>query len=106
MLWLTLIVAETISASSGIGYLAMNAREFLQTDVVVLAIVMYAILETGGAVVGGMAGGAAAGAVAGSMFGPLGTFIGAGIGAAVGTYLGQRAGDVAYEKFNGERAEQ
>ena len=42
--WLTLIVAETISASSGIGYLAMNAREFLQTDVVVLAIVMYAIL--------------------------------------------------------------
>ena len=65
-----------------------------------------AILETGGAVVGGMAGGAAAGAVAGSMFGPLGTFIGAGIGAAVGTYLGQRAGDVAYEKFNGERAEQ
>jgi len=43
-MWLTLIVAETISASSGIGYLAMNAREFLQTDVVVLAIVMYAIL--------------------------------------------------------------
>ncbi|MBX4137704.1 aliphatic sulfonate ABC transporter permease SsuC [Pseudomonas sp. S5F11] len=42
-MWLTLIVAETISASSGIGYLAMNAREFLQTDVVVLAIVMYAI---------------------------------------------------------------
>ncbi len=38
-MWLTLIVAETISASSGIGYLAMNAREFLQTDVVVLAIV-------------------------------------------------------------------
>nr|WP_186828474.1 aliphatic sulfonate ABC transporter permease SsuC [Pseudomonas chlororaphis] len=43
-MWLTLIVAETISASSGIGYLAMNAREFLQTDVVVLAIVMYAVL--------------------------------------------------------------
>jgi len=43
-MWLTLIVAETISASSGIGYLAMNAREFLQTDVVVLAIVLYAIL--------------------------------------------------------------
>ncbi|MCO5786473.1 aliphatic sulfonate ABC transporter permease SsuC [Pseudomonas sp. G11-1] len=43
-MWLTLIVAETISASSGIGYLAMNAREFLQTDVVVLAIVLYALL--------------------------------------------------------------
>ncbi|MCY0386591.1 aliphatic sulfonate ABC transporter permease SsuC [Robbsia sp. Bb-Pol-6] len=44
LMWLTLIVAETISASSGIGYLAMNAREFLQTDVVVLAILLYAVL--------------------------------------------------------------
>ncbi len=43
-MWLTLIVAETISASAGIGYLAMNAREFLQTDVVVLAILLYALL--------------------------------------------------------------
>lgn len=44
LMWLTLIVAETISASSGIGYLAMNAREFLQTDVVVVAIILYACL--------------------------------------------------------------
>ncbi|MFA7606018.1 MAG: aliphatic sulfonate ABC transporter permease SsuC [Rhodocyclaceae bacterium] len=43
-MWLTLIVAETISATSGIGYMAMNAREFLQTDVVVLAILFYALL--------------------------------------------------------------
>ena len=43
-MWLTLIVAETISASAGIGYLAMNAREFLQTDVVVVAILLYAVL--------------------------------------------------------------
>jgi len=42
--WLTLIVAETIAATSGIGYLAMNAREFMQTDIVVLAILLYAIL--------------------------------------------------------------
>lgn len=42
--WLTLIVAETISAQSGIGYLTMNAREFLQTDVVVLGILIYALL--------------------------------------------------------------
>ncbi len=42
--WVILIVAETISASSGIGYMAMNAREFLQTDVVVLAILLYALL--------------------------------------------------------------
>ncbi|RWF88235.1 MAG: ABC transporter permease subunit, partial [Mesorhizobium sp.] len=44
LMWLTLIVAETISASSGIGYMAMNAREFLQTDVVVLGIIVYALL--------------------------------------------------------------
>jgi sulfonate transport system permease protein len=44
LMWLTLIVAETISANSGIGYLAMNAREFLQTDVVLLSIVLYALL--------------------------------------------------------------
>ncbi|WP_144023687.1 aliphatic sulfonate ABC transporter permease SsuC [Paenibacillus sp. FSL H8-0548] len=43
-MWLTLIVAETISANSGIGYMAMNAREFMRLDVVVLAIIMYAIL--------------------------------------------------------------
>src|SRR2546426_206338 len=43
LMWLTLIVAETISANSGIGYLAMNAREFLQTDVVVVAIILYAL---------------------------------------------------------------
>jgi sulfonate transport system permease protein len=42
LMWLGLIVAETISANSGIGYLAMNAREFLQTDVVLLSIVLYA----------------------------------------------------------------
>lgn len=43
-MWLTLIVAETIAASSGIGYLAMNAREFLQTDIVVLSLLLYALL--------------------------------------------------------------
>jgi len=44
IMWLTLIVAETISASSGIGYMTMNAREFLQTDVVLLGIILYALL--------------------------------------------------------------
>jgi len=43
-MWLTLIVAETIAANDGIGYLAMNAREFMRTDVVVLAILLYALL--------------------------------------------------------------
>jgi sulfonate transport system permease protein len=40
--WLALVVAETIAASSGIAFLAMDAREFLRTDVIVLAIVIYA----------------------------------------------------------------
>jgi len=44
IMWLTLIVAETISASSGIGYMAMQAREFMLVDVVVLAILIYAAL--------------------------------------------------------------
>lgn len=44
LMWLTLIVAETISANAGIGYLAMNAREFLHTDVIVFAILTYALL--------------------------------------------------------------
>ncbi|MFP6558754.1 aliphatic sulfonate ABC transporter permease SsuC [Paraburkholderia sp. B3] len=44
LMWVTLIVAETISAQSGIGYMTMNAREFLQTDVVVVGILLYALL--------------------------------------------------------------
>jgi sulfonate transport system permease protein len=44
IMWLTLIVAETIAASSGIGYMAMQAREFLLVDVVVFSILIYALL--------------------------------------------------------------
>lgn len=44
LMWVMLIVAETISAQSGIGYMTMNAREFMQTDVVVLGILLYAAL--------------------------------------------------------------
>ena len=44
IMWLTLIVAETIASDSGIGYMAMNAREFMQTDVVVFSILVYALL--------------------------------------------------------------
>jgi sulfonate transport system permease protein len=44
IMWLTLIVAETIAANSGIGYMTMNAREFMQTDVVLLGIIVYALL--------------------------------------------------------------
>jgi sulfonate transport system permease protein len=42
--WLALVVAETIGAQSGLGFLAMDAREFLRTDVIVLTIVIYALI--------------------------------------------------------------
>ncbi|HUN94073.1 MAG TPA: aliphatic sulfonate ABC transporter permease SsuC [Burkholderiaceae bacterium] len=44
LMWVLLIVAETISAQAGIGYLTMNAREFMQTDVVLVGILLYALL--------------------------------------------------------------
>jgi sulfonate transport system permease protein len=44
LMWVLLIVAETVSASSGIGYMTMNAREFLQTDVVLVGVLTYALL--------------------------------------------------------------
>ncbi len=42
--WLALVGAESLGASAGIGFLATNAREFLQTDVMVLVIVLYALI--------------------------------------------------------------
>ena len=44
VMWMTLIVSETIAAQSGIGYMAMQAREFMLVDVVVLSILIYALL--------------------------------------------------------------
>ncbi|MGO9135096.1 MAG: ABC transporter permease subunit [Methylovirgula sp.] len=44
IMWLTLVVAETIAAQSGLGFMAMQAREFMRVDVVVLAILIYALL--------------------------------------------------------------
>jgi sulfonate transport system permease protein len=44
IMWLTLIVAETIAVESGIGYLAATAREFIRTDVLIFVVVLYAFL--------------------------------------------------------------
>jgi ABC-type nitrate/sulfonate/bicarbonate transport system, permease component len=44
VMWTTLIVAETIASNSGIGYLSMNAREFMQLNVIILCILIYAVL--------------------------------------------------------------
>ena len=42
--WISLVVAEQINADSGIGYLLMNARDFLQTDVIFDGLLVYAAL--------------------------------------------------------------
>ncbi|HYI38276.1 MAG TPA: ABC transporter permease [Thermoleophilaceae bacterium] len=42
--WLALIVAEQVNASSGLGYMINNARDFNQTDVVVVGLLAYAVL--------------------------------------------------------------
>jgi sulfonate transport system permease protein len=44
IMWLTLIVAETIAVDSGIGYMAATAREFIRTDVLIFVVVLYALL--------------------------------------------------------------
>src|ERR1700726_1868644 len=44
IMWLALVVAQTIAASSGLCYRAMQAREFMLIDVVVLSILIYALL--------------------------------------------------------------
>jgi sulfonate transport system permease protein len=42
--WLALVVAEQVNAGAGLGYLINNARDFLQTDVIVVALLAYAVL--------------------------------------------------------------
>lgn len=44
VMWLTLIIAETIAADTGIGHMANQAREFIRTDVMVFAVILYALL--------------------------------------------------------------
>lgn len=43
-MWLLLIASEQIATDAGIGYMAMSARELLQMDKIVLAIILYAFL--------------------------------------------------------------
>jgi sulfonate transport system permease protein len=44
---LILVVAEQINASAGLGYLINNARDFMQTDVIVVCLLVYALLGLG-----------------------------------------------------------
>jgi sulfonate transport system permease protein len=42
--WLSLVVAEQINASAGLGALINNARDFMRTDVIVVCLVVYGLL--------------------------------------------------------------
>lgn len=43
-----LVIAEQINASSGLGFLINNARDFMRTDIIVVCLMVYAILGLGG----------------------------------------------------------
>jgi sulfonate transport system permease protein len=42
--WIAVIVAEQLNASSGIGFLLVDARQFLRTDVMFVCLALYALL--------------------------------------------------------------
>lgn len=43
VMWTTLIVAETVSSSSGVGYMANDAQQFTNMDTILLCIIIYAL---------------------------------------------------------------
>jgi len=45
--WLALVVIEQLTASSGIGYMVTLARNYAQTDVMLVGLVVYALLGFG-----------------------------------------------------------
>ncbi len=45
--WLSLVVGEQINSSSGLGYMMMDARDFLRTDIIMVGLLSYAILGLG-----------------------------------------------------------
>ncbi|HEY4250398.1 MAG TPA: ABC transporter permease subunit [Roseomonas sp.] len=45
--WLSLVVGEQINATAGIGFLVMDAREFLRTDIILVGLLVYALLGLG-----------------------------------------------------------
>lgn len=42
--WLVLVFAETIAVDAGIGFLLNQGKQYMQTDVIVLCLVLYAVL--------------------------------------------------------------
>lgn len=44
MAWLSLVVGEQVNATRGIGYMTTSAREFGQTDIIFVGLIVYALL--------------------------------------------------------------
>jgi taurine transport system permease protein len=42
--WTTLVAAEMVAAAAGLGYMILNASEFLVTDVVVMGIIVIGVI--------------------------------------------------------------
>jgi taurine transport system permease protein len=42
--WTTLVAAEMVAATAGLGYMVLNAAEFLRSDVVIMGIVVIGVL--------------------------------------------------------------
>lgn len=45
--WLSLVVAEQVNASAGIGYLIMDARDYMRTDIILVCLLVYSLLGLG-----------------------------------------------------------
>jgi hypothetical protein len=54
--WLILVAAEQVNATSGIGYLMNDARDFMRIDIMVVGLLIYALSGPGGRHPGSMAG--------------------------------------------------
>lgn len=44
MAWLSLVVGEAVNAQAGIGFILQQGKDFLRTDMIVAALVVYAVL--------------------------------------------------------------
>jgi sulfonate transport system permease protein len=42
--WIALVVAEQINADAGLGFMISQAQQFLQFDVIVVALLVYCVL--------------------------------------------------------------
>jgi sulfonate transport system permease protein len=42
--WIVLVASEQINATSGLGFLMMNAQNLLQTDVIFVGLLVYSLL--------------------------------------------------------------